>query len=219
MKDIMESPKNLLQQSVPKRDIEERKALRELLAHSSKQDRTSSPFSRYLIIAVLGFILGTAATWFFVSPRGSDREERNENGTAAIEQNSSTKETSQRQENTDQQPAEMTPSATNASSNAISVDEQPAGSSVTVNMATFGVPGWVVIHEDKDGALGNIIGAARFDPGIHLGEVPLLRNTVSGGMYHAVLYTDDGDREFNQATDAIIKDADGKSIESTFSVK
>lgn len=101
-------------------------------------------------------------------------------------------------------------------SNAIEADNQTPGNSVEVNMITLSVPGWAAIHEDKNGTLGNVLGAGRFDPGIHLGEIQLLRGTVSGGTYHAVLYQDDGDKMFDMSKDAPIKNAEGKIIESIF---
>ena len=83
-------------------------------------------------------------------------------------------------------------------------------------MATLSVSGWVAIHEDRLGALGNILGAQRFEPGIHLGEVELLRPMTSGSTYHAVIYQDFGDHGFNTSDDAPIKNAEGKIIEAVF---
>jgi|GEM_PF-318264 len=103
--------------------------------------------------------------------------------------------------------------------NAIKALDQAVGSTAEVTMITLSVPGWVAIHEDRDGALGNILGAARFEPGIHLGEVELLRPMVSGGKYHAVLYQDNGDKSFDTSTDAPIKNSDAVVVESVFSVQ
>jgi preprotein translocase subunit SecG len=101
-------------------------------------------------------------------------------------------------------------------SNDIAANDQKAGDKVEVTMVTLSVPGWVAIQEDKDGGLGNVLGASRFDPGIHLGEIELLRGTVSGGVYHAVLYQDNGDKQFDMSTDAPIKNPEGKIIEAKF---
>lgn len=101
--------------------------------------------------------------------------------------------------------------------NAIAVDTQKAGDRVEVTMVTFSQTGWVAIHEDRDGKLGNVLGAARFEPGIHLGSVELLRPTESGKTYYAVLYADNGDRMFDLKTDAPMQTG-GTPIQVTFKV-
>ncbi len=102
--------------------------------------------------------------------------------------------------------------------NAVAVNPQPAGETVEITMATFSQTGWVAIHEEDHGALGKVLGAQRFEPGIHLGEVELLRPTLSGGTYIAVLYLDTSDSVFNLLIDPMIKDVSGNIITATFTV-
>ncbi len=102
--------------------------------------------------------------------------------------------------------------------NALAVNPQAAGNTVEVTMATFSEPGWVAIHEEEEGAFGRVLGAQRFEPGIHLGEVELLRPTVPGGIYAAVLYRDVGDSAFDLLTDPMLKGQDGKIIKTSFTV-
>jgi len=92
--------------------------------------------------------------------------------------------------------------------NTISVVDQPAGLKVIIESATLAEQGWVVIHEDRDGAPGNILGAQRFEPGTSAGEVELLRNTVEGGLYYAMLHGDDGDGQFDYTKDLAIMEND-----------
>ncbi|MEK7505362.1 MAG: hypothetical protein AAB597_00490 [Patescibacteria group bacterium] len=108
------------------------------------------------------------------------------------------------------------PIAGSAISSAVVVNDQQAGMVVEATMVTFTTPGWLVVHEDNAGALGNALGAARFDKGVFLGEVPLLRATVVGKTYHAVLYVDDGDKQFDLKKDVMMKDVDSKMVEDTF---
>ncbi len=100
--------------------------------------------------------------------------------------------------------------------NAVEVNDQPAGDKVEVTMATLSKAGWVVIHEDDNGAAGKVLGARRYEPGIYLAEVELLRPTESGKMYYAMLHLDDGDKEFNLSNDGPIKGEDGRVVMDSF---
>lgn len=102
--------------------------------------------------------------------------------------------------------------------NALAVNPQVAGNTVEVTMATFSEAGWVAIHEEEEGAFGRVLGAQRFEPGIHLGEVELLRPTAPGGMYAAVLYHDVEDSSFDLLVDPMLKGQDGKIIKASFTV-
>ncbi len=86
-------------------------------------------------------------------------------------------------------------------SDAIVVQNQAAGSQVVVTRAVFDESGWVVVHEGNGEQIGNALGALRFDEGEHSGVVELLRATEEGEVYWAVLYRDNGDKEFSLETD------------------
>lgn len=100
--------------------------------------------------------------------------------------------------------------------NAIEVNDQPAGNNVEITMATLSKAGWVVIHEDDNGAAGKVLGARRYEPGIYSADVELLRPTESGKMYYAMLHIDDGDKEFNLGKDAPIKGENGAVVMDSF---
>lgn len=102
------------------------------------------------------------------------------------------------------------------SGRAISASNQPAGGFVDVDIVKFENPGWVVIYEERDGKAGNILGAQLFDAGTFTGKVDLLRETIAGGTYYAVLHTDDGDREFDFTKDLPIEDSFGGFITAVF---
>jgi hypothetical protein len=98
----------------------------------------------------------------------------------------------------------------------INVTDQAAGSRVAVTGVTLERAGWVAIHEDRSGELGNILGAHWFPRGQSTGGVNLLRDTVAGNAYHAVLYNDDGDRAFELGVDARVVDENQEPIMQTF---
>lgn len=92
---------------------------------------------------------------------------------------------------------------------ALIVADQPAGMTVIIAHAALEEGQWVVIHEDKDGTLGNVLGAARFIGGAHDGAVELLRATIAGATYHAIVYADNGDRAFSLRDDTPLTDVSG----------
>jgi hypothetical protein len=87
------------------------------------------------------------------------------------------------------------------------VNDQPAGPIVEVTMLTLSQPGWVAVYEDNNGTPGNVLGAARFEEGMHLGEISLLRSTEAN---------DTSEREFDLKKNPLIVGADGVSIRSVF---
>ena len=148
---------------------------------------------KLFLIAVVAFIVGLGISWFiFEPPRAGE-----ENGGMADALDTAA-------------PLVL------LGSNAIAVNNQPAGSSVLVQMAVFAEPGWVAIHEERDGGLGNTLGAGWFPAGQNSGTIELLRGTVPGGTYYAVLHKDDGDRQYNYKIDAPLTDPEGNALMMKF---
>ena len=102
-------------------------------------------------------------------------------------------------------------------SESVSVSDQAAGDMVIGVDATLETDGWIVVHEEQDGRIGNALGAVRRDVGTHENvSIPLLRGTTIGSRYWIVLYSDDGDRQFNLETDFALRDTQGDPIISSF---
>lgn len=110
-------------------------------------------------------------------------------------------------------------SGSEINNSAIVVHNQNAGLSVSVSKAELPEDGWVVIHEGTASQIGNALGAARFDRGAHGGVVELLRATEPGILYRAVLYRDNGDREFDLDSDFPFIGDGNQPILSTFTVQ
>ncbi len=149
-------------------------------------------FSTKVIIAfIVGVAIGFGGTWFSLrAPAGdTDADDEAPNTSSGI---------------------------VLADQNVIHVRDQQAGEKVSVELVTLENTGWVVIHEDEGGALGNALGAQLFDSGSNTGAVDLLRNTEGGKAYHAVLRQDDGDRAFDLSKDLILSDAEGNPVQTDF---
>lgn len=98
----------------------------------------------------------------------------------------------------------------------VAVRDQAVGDRVHLDEVILTASGWVAIHEtNPDDSLGAILGAARFDTGVWQGEVLLLRDTQKGKRYQAVIYHDDGDKEFDFKKDVIVM-RDGAPVMTSF---
>lgn len=114
------------------------------------------------------------------------------------------------------------PAMTSTEDGALRVENQGAGTRVA--LASFDMPvdaGWVVVHEVRaDGTLGNALGAARFSQAEKLTPtaVELLRTTVSGKTYHAVVYADNGNKVFDLKQDMVVM-MGGNRLEDSFTAQ
>src|SRR3989344_1020863 len=98
----------------------------------------------------------------------------------------------------------------------IDADDQTAGSLVNILTIQLERAGWVAVHEDNNGKLGNVLGAAWFPSGTSRGGVELLRDTMAGNTYHVVLYNDNDNKIFELGTDALIVDDQQNPVLDTF---
>lgn len=105
-------------------------------------------------------------------------------------------------------------------SNGVIVPTNTAGKTVALDQVVLSKPGWVAIHDDVNGTPGRILGAKLFDSGKSNGYVELLRATVPGTSYFAVLHNDDGNyKNFNVKTDTILKNESGAIIMTKFTTE
>ncbi len=163
------------------------------------------------IASIIAFALGFFVAWLiFRSPipaatPDSLAEERGEEIATSSEETGKTEEKNP--------PVSMGVSGEGT----IAVQDQEFGDSVSISSVNLGAAGWIAVHEDRDGGLGNILGAGWFPQGTsEQVEIDLLRGTVPGATYYAVLRSDDGDREFDRAKDLPFEDEDGKILQTTF---
>lgn len=95
----------------------------------------------------------------------------------------------------------------------VDVADQPAGDTVLIAHATLTRPTWIAVKDPS----GRILGAGRFDTSADTVVVHLLRATESGSAYQAVLYADNGDKQFDFHTDSLIVNA-GIPVNAVFTV-
>lgn len=151
---------------------------------------------RTVVAFISGLLIGGLLVWIF-SPASQDMEPTQNEKTPNAEM---TKENPAEEDSTSSETGAST--ATNG--RALSVANQEAGSSVTLERVAYpSDSGWVVIREYANGTPGNVLGAARYDValGLQPGTVDLVRPTVAGGTYEALFYTNEGALSFDLGED------------------
>lgn len=98
----------------------------------------------------------------------------------------------------------------------LSVQDQPAGSSVAIGSLSITRPVWVVVYVSREGRPGNALGARLFFAGDKQGSVKLLRNTEAGKQYFVGISVDNGDHTFSLTADKPLVDAGGGPLWATF---
>jgi len=117
---------------------------------------------------------------------------------------------------TTESPTESPSSTVSNEVNRVVVSDQYPGNIVYVSSVQLEKGGWLEIHKDNNGTPGAIIGSTYFDKGINPGKVTLTEKTVEGGIYYAMLHSDDGDMKFDPTKDLPLKDSKGDIIMKLF---
>ncbi|MBI5655104.1 hypothetical protein HZC53_05650 [Candidatus Uhrbacteria bacterium] len=98
----------------------------------------------------------------------------------------------------------------------IEVKDQPAGIEVKLDYVLLQKQGFVVIHEDKDGMPGAIIGSSELLNAGEMRETFVKVKTQTGKTYWAMLHADNGDKKFDAKTDAPVKDSKDAIVMAKF---
>jgi hypothetical protein len=189
-------------------------------------DSTNNNLKKTIAVGVVSFLLGFGANWLWISGRqaapapgdiqdlGSvgvadtaDKIVNDEKNEAVAEKDSSAGNTKEI-EGKEEMPPDL---------NTIVVTSQGAGDKVVLDRLVLKKRGWAVIYEDERGRPMRILGAHRFPAGDHREVVvELLRATLPGRVYYAMIHDDDGDDEFDFRKDLPLTDETGGPIMMRF---
>lgn len=107
--------------------------------------------------------------------------------------------------------AEAKKTETAVATGGLSVADQKAGSLVEVTGVDARETLWVAVREEKDGNIGNILGARKVVAGAgQKVSVELLRPTTLGGTYLVTVYRDAGKPDFNSREDVLVEGVGGR---------
>lgn len=185
------------------------------------QSVSTETHQKLAIAFIIGLLIGAGAVWvYFANTNKAEApttEEKIEEGEEEKNEDEQTTETPVTEVSRE---VNITPAAQTLVGNDydIQVNNQPSGNFVAI--ANVSMPqggGWVVVHEQEDGVMGNALGAQYFEEGSWSGSVSLLRNTVVGKDYFVMLYNDNGDRRFSLENDKpFIDRTTGQAIRKSF---
>lgn len=112
--------------------------------------------------------------------------------------------------------AQTTPALEQTFKNLIEVKDQKPGDEVMIDDVSIEKNGYVVVHEDDNGRVGEIVGRSDL---LNAGETVsvALKMKMHADLSHwAMLHVDNGDSVFNEKQDLPLKDENGDFIMKSF---
>jgi len=161
---------------------------------------------------IAGLLIGGLLVWAFSGGAPEDQAPTDKDNNAAAvtgDTDASDSENADPANNTTITPVNQTPEMTIGDAT-VSVEDQSAGSVVTLNGATFPTAeGWIGVRTYTNGVIGSILGAARYseEQGLVPEEIALLSPTNAGREYAIVFFSEDGNRNFNLDGDVQLETA------------
>ena len=167
---------------------------------------------KYVIVGVIFFVIGFGLSWIIFGRKSlpvSDTLQEEKSAQQQTQESSTPSSTSLTGE-----------SALNMNgASMLSVENQIAGSQVTIASLNVEKSVWVAIHEDNAGKPGNVLGAGHFAKVTMSAVVDLLRNTIVGHTYYAMIHIDDGDGKFDLKKDMPLTDSSGAMVMTKFTAE
>jgi hypothetical protein len=161
-----------------------------------------------IVAFVVGLLIGGLLVWAFSSPddkskTNTDEKQDTEESAAVI---NATEQDDESQVTTNES-GDKGPATLPVGEGKVIIKDQPAGTIVDMESATYPVgEGWIGIRQYKDDKLGYILGVVRFSEsqGLVPSEIILQAPTTAGNKYAVVIFTENGDFDFNLANDVQI---------------
>jgi len=169
--------------------------------------------TNWIIAVIVAFIIGLGLGWMMWggnADTGSEEMEGAKKDNKWVVDTSGVDDEMMKEDGMEEDRTAMSKTST------LSTDNQKAGTAVIIKSANLEFPSWIAVREDIDGEFGNILGAQYLPEGVYQDvDVELLRGIIPSGVYHAVIYADDGDRVFNYKKDNLLSNEVG-IIQSRF---
>lgn len=163
-----------------------------------------------IVAFVIGLVIGGLLVWAFSDTPASAPTEKK--STVTSEESSKPDVEKEREE--DEKKVDVEASAVTATTKeaaslprgegVVEVGDVKAGSSVALSRANYPMSeGWIGVRSYQEGRLGSLLGVVRFSEsqGLVPDQIVLQYPTRAGAEYAIVMYSEDGDRTFNLASD------------------
>lgn len=160
-----------------------------------------------IVSFVVGLLIGGILVWAFTggeeTQKPADKDEADKEMTQTDKDKSEAKvEADIKNDKADTKP--VTINQLSVGDGAVVVEDQLASSRIALKSATYPVAdGWIGVRDYSNENLGGILGVVRFSEsqGLVPKNIILQRPTKAGSNYAVVIFTENGDRVFNSATD------------------
>ena len=167
-------------------------------------DEKQQDGQKTIVAFVVGLLIGGMLVWAFSGP-SSNAPSTPQNDEAA-DGTDEASDTNNEDAGSDEAAASETP-VLQVGTGEIVVNDQAASDTIDLASATYPVSeGWIGVRDFENETLGYILGVVRFSEsqGLVPQDIILQRPTVAGKEYAVVIYTENGDFDFNLANDAQI---------------
>lgn len=171
----------------------------------AEENNMTEENKKTIISFIAGLLIGGLLVFIFIEPATDTVPSDDTNNDEKTEVSNEDEEDASTDEVAIVTKEDTKPTPVVTKDGAIKVDDQSAGSIVTFESVEFPAnTGWIGIRDYVDGQMTGLLGVSRFEVSVGLlpSSVRLLRPTVKGSTYAVVFYSDNGDRQFNLATDA-----------------
>jgi co-chaperonin GroES (HSP10) len=162
-----------------------------------------------IVAFVVGLLIGGLLVWAFSGSHDSTKK-NNDKTKTNTEVTASTTEDANSEEGAILPPdssKDKGPQTLSVGEGNIVIKDQAAGMSVAMDSATYPVKeGWIGVRSYTDDKLGRILGVVRFSEsqGLVPSEIILQAPTKAGSKYAVVIFSENGDFDFNLADDVQI---------------
>lgn len=172
------------------------------MAENNQQDDKKT-----VVAFIVGLLIGGLLVWAFSGPAAD--APTNGSATSTEERNEDDEESGTESDNATSEEGNATSSggtATVATSaeGSVTIGSVAAGTLVPLTSASYPMSeGWIGVREYQNERLGSLLGVVRFSEsqGLVPNVITLQYPTRAGAQYAVVMFSDDGDRQFNLASD------------------
>lgn len=159
-----------------------------------------------LVAFIVGLLIGGMLVWAFSGGEATTPVSEETTEETSVENTKTESEGEEVVADSDKADAISAPVLQVGEGNVV-VADQAAALTVDLESATYPVSeGWIGVREYSNDQLGYILGVVRFSEsqGLVPNEIILQRATTAGNRYAVVVYTENGDFDFNLASDVQI---------------
>lgn len=164
-----------------------------------------------IVAFIIGLVIGGLLVWAFSdTPANAPTEKKRGDDSEMSKEKEGDKDAESKEANTDTAPVKVKTEAKSPETSlprgegVVEVGEVEAGSSVALSRANYPLSeGWIGVRSYTEGRLGSLLGVVRFSEsqGLVPDKIVLQYPTRAGADYAIVMYSEDGDRTFNLASD------------------